>query len=116
MSEKEIRIAVAKLCGYENIGLRPRHLTGEYSDDLYSRDNTGAWWKPIPDYLNNLNACAQFESLLDTNELERYYMYLDSVISGRTCFKVSEANHLAVLLASPSQRCEAFLRTKGKWK
>jgi hypothetical protein len=110
MNDQEINIAIAQACGWEVAYDTLYNITPDRNGDPEIEPVA-----PLPDYVNNLNECSQFESLLDVDQLEKYYRYLDSVISGKTCFKISEANHLEVLKASPSQRCEAFLKTMGKW-
>lgn len=76
-----------------------------------------SYW-PVPDYLGNLNACAEFENILKEmgeEKCKEYLCKLDSVITGQTCWKVSEADHFLCATATAAQRAEAFLRVMDLW-
>lgn len=73
-------------------------------------------WQDIPNYHGSLDACATFEATLNPSiehEMDgsghvwnEYVNMLDEICArtGDTC-----------VAATAAQRCEAFLRVKGKW-
>ena len=63
-----------------------------------------------PNYLSDLNACYEMERSLDLEEHEEYVYQLSECCAPITG-EVWECVH-----ASARARCEAFLRTIGKWK
>jgi hypothetical protein len=56
-----------------------------------------------PDYLNDLNAMHEAETVLNPEQLSEYYIQLASAM-------------FRPFRASAAQRAEALLRTLGKWK
>lgn len=62
----------------------------------------------IPNYLGNLNACAEFEATLTTRKMQDEYSYeiARMFVNGDT---------FDVITATAPQRCEAFLRVKALW-
>lgn len=72
---------------------------------------------PPPDYPNDLNACAEFEATLSEKEVAFYLTKL-LLVRYRT-----GADHGMIAcmqdklaFATARERCEAFLRLRGKWK
>jgi hypothetical protein len=65
----------------------------------------------LPDYLNDLNAMHEAEQHPRILEDDTYLENLSTVVSGKKCHKVSEANPWEFCSASASQRAEAFLET-----
>ena len=63
----------------------------------------------VPDYLNDLNACREFEIWLLKNHSDLRAVYRRILIEcvGSDGF---------YWMATAAQRCEAFLRTINKWK
>lgn len=61
----------------------------------------------IPDYLNDLNAMAGAEKVLNDEEYARYALWLGPLTNQRVRSYIS---------ATALQRAEAFLRVKGLWK
>lgn len=122
MSDEEQRKEIAKQCGWTKIG--------------WYEDNSGpGFWHGVPptkldancqvvdqhsanlsDYLNDLNAMrgVEVELLNDDNKWEGYQSALRSVTlrDGRECGDLCER----LILATASQRAEAFLKALGKWK
>lgn len=109
MSPEAQRIKIAKACGWKFIAdychgedqppdyttVTPdgRHLCGHY-----------------PDYLNDLNACREFEGAiiaLGPPALDTYEDFLLAI-----CTRAGNR----IFRATAAQRCEAFLKTIGKWK
>lgn len=72
----------------------------------------------LPNYPYDLNACAEFERLLDGRDVGQYLAELWFLIlrDNQKDKQYEEAREFAKVTATPLQRCEAFLRVKGKWK
>lgn len=69
----------------------------------------------MPDYLNDLNACHDAEKVLTDEQGSEYSEALERVVGGR--FNSNNSEDMRRLRsATAAQRCEAFLRTIGKWK
>jgi hypothetical protein len=63
----------------------------------------------MPDYYNDLNACVEFEEAVCKHDSEQdvYVNYL--------YIRMASGNRHPVRATAP-QRCEAYLRTIGKWR
>lgn len=96
MNREEKNIAIAKICG------NPYHRPS----DQELRD--GSYYQFEPDYFTDLNAVSGAEKTCE--DTERYYCMLATVVSGKTCYKISEAHHERVFVATAAQRAEAVLR------
>jgi hypothetical protein len=117
MTDEQIRLKIAERCGWHE---RPEPV-GSY--------NATTWWHnndrypsnvmPVPDYLNDLNACHEMEKAclrptLQDNAMERdekfvrWDNYMEQL--GRKMSRDDIAH------ATARQRCEAFLRTFGEWQ
>jgi len=103
MSPEAQRIAIAQACGWT--GFNPDNIP----DCLqYTARRVDGKWGLIPDYLNDLNACREFEIWLLKNHPDLRAVYRRILIE---C--VGSDGHY--WMATAAQRCEAFLRTIGKW-
>ena len=98
MTAESQRITIAEACGIQVI---PCTCTESPWKDA-------ATGKHIPDYLNDLNACHEFEKVL-TNEQWCAYSPALWLITHRPP-STYECH------ATAPQRCEAFLKTIGKWE
>ena len=103
MSPEPQRIAIAEACGYE---LRP---------DGYWREKGMVGSCGIPDYLHDLNACHEFEKVLDKMpDIHERGVGICGAI------EVYEDELLGIcdhpIRATAAKRCEAFLKTINKWK
>jgi hypothetical protein len=89
------RIAIAKACGFK---------WSEYSDELGQLVA-----EFTPNYLNDLNAMAEAEKVLqdDREAAFRGWLWLAHGQPELRC---------AIVHATAAQRAEAFLRTIGKWE
>jgi hypothetical protein len=101
MTDEEINQAIAKACGW-------RDLTIEGGSGFYKGFDNGAELRPdLPDYVNDLNAMHEAESVLQNQFLamieETYWRNLQWVKPHP-------------IYATARQRAEAFLRTLGKWE
>lgn len=106
MNNEEIRIAIAESLGFK----RNEKL------DLWRKGNKDYFncgsrcYAQLPNYPEDLNACAEFERSLGVDEKTEYCVQLRKVID---CLPGAI---FAFVTASALQRCEAFLRTKNLWK
>lgn len=138
MNPTEQRIAIAEACGWKwyrrpatgpwankpyrvlyHPQIVPEFMATLQEADMSERQcNDVFLWREgiVPDYLNDLNAMHEAENtgLKDVNELSRYLDELDRVCVPTHICPTTHAQ--AVIMATASQRAEAFLRTKGLWK
>ncbi len=71
----------------------------------------------LPDYLNDLNACAAMEATLTDEQRKAYYDALGNFPSFCQFVKSNVVTRPhRVISATAAQRAEAFLRTLGKWE
>lgn len=116
MTPEAQRIAIAETMGWrecvtESLGCHgkfPKEYRGDVMNPFTGEDR--AW---IPDYLNDLNAMHDAEKVLSIklpsepfteSEKTRYVISLRQMCGGKGC-----------VVATASERAEAFLRTIGKW-
>ena len=71
--------------------------------------------KPIPDYLNDLNAMHEAEKVLTVAQRIAYANQIAVVLSGGSVGRAIP-NWWFIHEATASQRAEAFLRTLGLWE
>ena len=105
MTPEEQRIAIAEACGWSRFTPDTIQYTAQRSDGK---------WGVIPDFLNDLNACAEMEKSLTDDEYDRFYNFLRESIIHTKIFVNEERR--AITSSSALQRSEAFLRAKGLWK
>jgi hypothetical protein len=117
MTPEKINQAIAKACGW---ALRDNDEVQMHFPGGYLPCRVKRWFKPgnfivpfesIPNYFADLNACREMEETLDVNiddpDSPRYaycHELYRIVPKGQQPFR-----------ALAPQRCEAFLRLKGKW-
>ena len=73
----------------------------------------------VPEYLNDLNACHEFEKTLTKDQWQAYLLNLVDVVSRTRGNEDPDTNAEAGFLlvtATAEQRAEACLRTKGLWQ
>ena len=97
MKPEAQRIAIAEMDGF----VRNDQGNWQRGNGLVVKDP--AW---LPEYLNDLNAMHEVEKALSPSELIRYKLELVRFSSGE--------NTLAII-ATASQRAEAYLRTINEW-
>lgn len=90
MSPEQKRIAIARACGWRAETYGPSWCESETK---------------MPDYLNDLNAMHEAEIQLKAEDNHAYGCY---------CSELYEKYGNTVSLTA-AQRCEAFLKTIGKW-
>lgn len=124
MSLEAQRIAIAKVMGWKWVRdgfgtwrIYPESQWQKFKPEWMADNSTptsediedGYGVNGIPDYLNDLNACAEFE-----NSLERYDKYCVRLheIVWRDC----GGENPRYESATAAQRAEAFLRTLNLWE
>jgi hypothetical protein len=107
-------IAIAEACGWTNIS-----WYGVYQDWLGSRPNECRDTYPIPDYLNDLNAMHEAETLViysNDKSPKKYTQQIKAAICKDAGVKKAQMDFDMCITATAAQRAEAFLKTIGKWK
>jgi len=100
MNSEQQRIAIAEACGW-----RIKLSDLQSGLDVY-RDNE-PYCKPLPDYLNDLNAMHEAEKVLDDVQIDLFKNYLHVVVTTKERITAH---------ATAAQRAEAFLKVVNKWK
>jgi len=129
MTPEEQRIAIAEACGFERWTSESKRLIKLTKPrDAQQRD----YWilhgatissapvdvidDLVPDYLNDLNACAEMEKVLPENKQLTYDARLFDAVN-TSCGELHEKiSTFKVLHAAAAQRAEAFLKTLNLWK
>jgi len=123
MTPQEINERIARLCGWfpvEDTESGLWHLSnmdGRRIGYLSALSENHAWQVLCPDYFNSLDACTQFEDLIDKEgspTLDQYATALEDVTDARG--SGWSWRYFCLIRAKPQQRCEAFLRVKGQWE
>ena len=122
MNPEQMRIAIAEACGYKWI----THT----SSGIVALSNVGPnqFWKYcerpldvsgycsfVPNYPSDLNACADMEKTLISGKAREYYEVQLPQICGYGAMSFDFQNKRLIVSATAPKRCEAFLRTVGKW-
>ena len=116
LSDNEIRIKVAELLGWADL-VEARNspdaekfrlmLVGPFALTGTTPNGTACW--RVPNYPQDLNACAEMEETLDDSQKDNFEYVLGIVIGpGREHWRW----HL--LHATARQRCEAFIAVKER--
>lgn len=126
MTKEEIRIACAEACGLIMVKLpfNPNKVKVGHNGDWFSPEagqwivkNFKSWASPkiIPNYPEDLNACHEMEEGLTKEQRLAFLLHLgEIVIRGKVLGE--KFRNWPRVHATAAQRCEAFLRTIGKWK
>lgn len=106
MTDQQINIAIAESLGFTNcetfINLKSIWAEKNGIDQV------------IPNYTSDLNACHEFEKTLDDELDLDYSQNLESVTGTR--WGANNSYDMSKYRSSTArQRCEAYLRTIGKW-
>lgn len=118
MSNEQMRIAIAESLGWKQV-------PDKYYEDrrAWVRSGERCATCDLLDYLNDLNACREFEKTIevDGDESDNYALELLKLTAihkgegyhwGSNC----DADYFRIATATAPQRCEAYLKTKGLWK
>lgn len=119
MNELNQRIAIAEACGWNSIGHR-QIVDGLGEELLMGCPCKGAGYERLPDYLHDLNACHEMEKSISRQSME-YTIELYNLVGywhGEKPYEDGhcDADYFKFAHATAAQRCEAFLRTIGKWE
>lgn len=119
MDEQEQIIKIAEHCGWTNVSPVIIKNVKFQGDDQFCGITSDNGW--IPNYLNDLNACHEMEMKL-IKEWSEYLLQLWNVVHPLRNDRDKRVTHIAnhfnkkVVMANSAQRCEAFLKTIGKWE
>ena len=103
MTPEQQRIAIAEACGWKKIG--PKGFGSTMI--VGASPNDPAWpFTDIPDYLHDLNAMHEAESVIHRVMRAQYIEYIAQQTGG---------DYFSVAHATAAQRAEAFLRAKDVW-
>jgi len=106
LKPKAVRVLVAELCGWTKLKYdnhyTPAELFGWPYRKGHWRESHPIELEQVPDYLNDLNACHEFEMGLSDKEEREYAEHLSNIVP-QTVYKSK---------ADAAQRCEALVLTK----
>lgn len=115
MSPEKQRIAIAEVCGLNPVTIP--FVPNQIAERWFSPEAAHEWFKCypssgtvkiIPDYLSSLDAMHEAEKVLS---LKQWWDYCDNLIMIVDQGLGNESH----VHANAAQRCEAFLKTIGKW-
>ena len=106
MSPEKQRITIAEACGW---------TIAPWGTPIKKDHKTWRSLQDLPDYLNDLNACHEMEEVLNIGQKLQYVEILRST-HGPVFRDRLPVTWIYAHLATAPQRCEAFLRTLGKWE
>ena len=112
MNAEAQRIAIAEACGFkitriEYDGDGKIYRVWAVTPDSWAGKDVRPW---LPSYPTDLNACHEFEGkliALGPPALDTYEIFLLAI-----CTRAGNR----IFRATAAQRCEAFLKTIGKWR
>lgn len=116
MNKNKLRVKVAEACGW-----KPYHEKGGKlgEPEFYSPTGEFSLLEDVPNYPEDLNACAQFEAMLSDGECNKYIKALFNLIQGTETHWRDEfvetpwITAFFIATATTEQRCRAFLKVKG---
>lgn len=125
MTPQEINKAIAELCGWKVVEspensefFRCLSPSGKTMGSIHKdKPNKNSWFSfHVPNYFSDLNACFDMEKTLSGMAILAYRQLLVEI----TAVPFDPENEIdirrEIFHATAPQRCEAFLRTHGKWK
>lgn len=129
MDKDAQRIAIAEACGWSWFYAKHNHWIVDGPNGEHFEPGYGEWepfdshtgdrnarfpkWHGcdfIPDYLNDLNACAEMENSLDASQWDIYRRNL-----AKEWATNEDDGMWAAINSTAPQRAEAFLRTLNLW-
>jgi hypothetical protein len=112
VNPEQQRIAIAEACGWTKISdWKAAGINGQHP--------TEPWTEVIPDYLNDLNAMHEAETLViysNDKSPKKYTQQIKAAICKDAGVKKAQMDFDMCITATAAQRAEAFLKTIGKWK
>lgn len=119
MTPEQINIAIAEFCGWE-MELCVSPLDKTTSLRLWKSPSHLRLQASIPNYYGDLNAIHEAEiHIIKTGQWENYKTWLWMVHTKSTSLVEAVTKEIRgddVIHADAPQRCEALLRTTGKWE
>ena len=116
MNNEKQQIAIAEACGLPKPYSRWSGADGDTLCHSVTVEDGLKRAKPIPDYLNDLNAMHEAEKVLGADDKKKFASRLfDIVLFQREGLDQLDGWYLHVH-STAKQRAEAFLRTIGKWE
>lgn len=128
MTDEQINIAIAESLGWkvrwQNQGGAPTLENKPAGHCWAVWTNPNGWgldsnYDPIfpPNYTSDLNACHELEKMLDDKQLARYAQQIIGSARRKMNIPDHESHYPVpfIISATARQRCEAYLRTLGKW-
>jgi hypothetical protein len=122
MKPEEQRIAIAEACGWTEIGVID-YLCGIHPQMLNAKAYDGSPLTPpiweIPDYLKDLNAIHEAETLViyaNDKFPKKYTQQIKAAICRDAGVKKAQMDFDMCITATAAQRAEAFLKTLNLWK
>lgn len=112
LTPEEKRIKVAELCGWYEKEIRLANSEIVYDAWFHKDKGHHCLTDLLPDYLNDLNACHEFEMAMDAKKHRQYAMCLMTLLDldlAEDGYDMHE--YFAYLSASSEQRCKAFVLT-----
>lgn len=106
MTDQEINIKVAELCGW-----KPQTICTDKQGN--------PWPSDPPNYVADLNACHEFAAWLDTEQQIQFAEELQFIVLEnpyRAWWNPTAMEVFQIADATARQRCEAFLRVHNQWE
>ncbi len=101
LTPEQKRIKIAEACGWKS---RMKHINPAFNLWLSPDGTHEVASCNLPDYLRDLNACAEFEKTMEGKQFSRYFDNLTIVIA-------NGEPKWGAIRATATQRCDAFLLT-----
>jgi hypothetical protein len=120
MTKEQINRAIAESLGWSGIEDRSAGLMMMKGFSVCGYPSTGAvigQKQPFPNYHSSLDACVEFERTMTSHATQDEYVSLLAADLYQNCDGIPTRQDEAWVccVSTPSQRCEAYLRTIGKW-
>lgn len=117
MTPEAQRTAIAEACGWK----KAPDTTGCWHSP---EGHLHGWWREreLPDYLNDLNAMAKAQKILNREQRIAYGFSLTTILTdamrAKGCHSQADFDEHAIWIweATAVHHAEAFLRTIGKWE
>ncbi len=116
MKPEAQRIAIAEACGWRRESDFPWNGLWYHPNAPQCGDGRYCDEEELPDYLSDLNACADMTKPLDAFQWEIYREELAEICTPLSQCRDKEQQYKFAMEATAAQRAEAFLRTIGKWE
>ena len=120
MTDEQINIAIAESLGWTNCRLVIKGAGGGTRyPTAHGMPPNRKYESSCPNYTSDLNACHEFESeIIYSNDRlpKKYTQQIKSAICREAGVKKAQMDFDLCITATARQRCEAYLRTLGRWK